>query len=68
MNESNIGGISVRAIACVIILLSFCGLAIVLKEITGLKELALIACGYLFGKTTQNGQPVHPDKSPEVKP
>lgn len=60
MNESNIFGVSVRGYACLLILISFCGLSIWLKEITGLKELALIACGYLFGK--QNTQP------PEVKP
>lgn len=50
MGESNIMGMSVRSIACIIIILSFCGLALGMKELAGLKELALIACGYLFGK------------------
>jgi len=50
MNESNIFGVSARGIAALVIILAFCALSIYLKEITGLKELALVACGYLFAK------------------
>jgi hypothetical protein len=57
-NESSIFGISVRAIACMVIIISFCSLAIALKDVTGLKELALIACGYLFGKQQSGGSNV----------
>lgn len=55
MNESSIWGMSVRGFASLMILLAFCGLSIYLKEITGLKELALVACGYLFGKQQTGG-------------
>lgn len=50
MNESTLFGISVRAIACIIIIVSFCGLAVGLGDLAGLKEIALIACGYLFSR------------------
>ena len=70
MNESNIFGVSVRAILAFVIVVSCCALAIWLKDMPVLKELALIATGYLFGKQSggSNGKenpnsavPVNPD-------
>lgn len=56
MNESNIFGVSVRAILAFVIVVSCCILALWIKDMGVLKELALIATGYLFGKaTSQNG-------------
>ena len=57
MNESNVAGISVRAIACIVIIVSFCGLAVGMRELAGLKEIALIACGYLFSKAQSVSAP-----------
>jgi len=55
MNESSILGVSVRALLATVIILSFCGLAIALKDIIALKDLALMALGYFFAKQTQGG-------------
>jgi hypothetical protein len=54
MNESNIFGISVRALLAFVIVVSCCALALITKDMPVLKELALIATGYLFGKVTSN--------------
>ena len=50
MNESNIFGLSARAIMAFIIVVSCCGLAIWLKDIGILKDLALIVIGYYYGQ------------------
>ena len=52
MNESNIFGLSARAVMAFVIILSCCALAFILKDINVLKDLALIAMGYYFGQKT----------------
>lgn len=50
MNESNIHGVSIRSILSFIIVLSACGVAIYLKEMPTLKDLAFLVLGFYFGQ------------------
>jgi len=54
MNDSNIFGVSLRGIAALVIILSCCVLALQLKDIVTLKDMGLVALGYLFGRAVLN--------------
>ena len=50
MEESTILGVSVRGVLALLITVSCCALAIWVKDINVLKDLALLALGYYFGQ------------------
>lgn len=54
MNDSSIGGVSVRAILATLIILSFCGLAIWMQKIDMLQDVALVAVSFYFGQKSTN--------------
>lgn len=55
MNDSSIGGISVRAILAAMIVLSFCGLSIWMQKIDMLQDIALVAVSFYFGQKSNGG-------------
>ena len=56
MNESNIGGVSIRGILTAVIIVSVCILAFINKDmIETLKYLASTVAGFYFGQKTSNG-------------
>ena len=50
MNESNIMGVSIRSILAFVIVMSCCGVAVYIKEIGVLKDLAFLVLGFYFGQ------------------
>jgi len=58
MNESNIFGVSVRALLAVIIVVSCCGLCVWLQKVDILKDLSLVAVSFYFGQKSQGGSNV----------
>lgn len=50
MNESNIKGISIRSILSFAIVVSCCAVAIFLKDLGVLKDLAFLVLGFYFGQ------------------
>ena len=50
MNESNVKGVSIRAILAFIIVLACCGVAVWTKELLTLKDLAFLVLGFYFGQ------------------
>lgn len=55
MNDSNIGGISVRAILATIIVVAFCFLAIWCQKIDMLQDIALVTVSFYFGQKSTGG-------------
>lgn len=64
MNESNVYGVSVRAILALIIVTSCCAVAIYKKDIESLKYLAVGALSFYFGQKS----PTNPTSTVQVLP
>lgn len=64
MNESNIGGVSVRAILAIIIVVSCCAVAVWKQDIESLKYLAVGALSFYFGQKSSSGNNVPSIKQP----
>ena len=54
MNESKLLGVSVRGWLAVIVVLSVCALSLYTKELSVLKDLALIAMSFYFGQKSKD--------------
>lgn len=75
MNESNIKGVSIRSILAFVIVISCCGVAVWVKNVDLLKDLAFLVLGFYFGQkpsvlantTTTTASLTVPLKSEETK-
>lgn len=67
MNESNIKGVSIRSILALVIVISCCAVAIKVKELGVLKDLAFLVLGFYFGQKP-TGAAIAPALGPIAAP